>query len=234
MEAALDAARKHRATKTQSSLSALVRREWPELYNIHRRLLLGKPLASYDREWVQEVARASGWSVEDVEEELRSLDESPRTRAERYRRLLEKYLAEADKLYQKGDYIQAGEKLWGATTALVKLYAALRGIPVIHWSRGRIDRFIENNVPGNLRDKFYRLVDTASRLHENFYEANMPPEAFRYRYKLVRSIIEELVKALKRGSAQQAGSRLCTWPLEVNEQESSDDHHYPEARLLVL
>ena len=197
METTLDTARKLRATKTHSSLAALVRREWPELYNIHRKLLLGKPLASYDREWIQEVARASGWSVEDVEEELRSLDESPRTRAERYRRLLEKYLAEADKLYQKGDYIQAGEKLWGATTALVKLYAALRGIPVIHWSRGKIDKFIENDVPGSLRDKFYRLVDTASRLHENFYEANMPPEAFRYRYKLVRSIIEELVRVLE-------------------------------------
>ena len=59
METTLDAARKPRATKTHSSLAALVRREWPELYNIHRKLLLGKPLASYDREWIQEVARAS-------------------------------------------------------------------------------------------------------------------------------------------------------------------------------
>ena len=75
------------------------------------------------------------------------MNESPRTRAERYRRLLEKYLAEADELYQKGD-IQAGEKLWGATTALVKLYAALRNVPVIRWSRGKIGKFIENIVPG--------------------------------------------------------------------------------------
>jgi len=50
----------------------------------------------------------------------------------RYRMLFEKYLEEAKRRKEAGDTEQAGEKLWGAITALIKLYAAKKGVPIVH------------------------------------------------------------------------------------------------------
>ena len=177
-----------------ASLADEAEREWPELYRVYLKLRRGRQLDSLDREWLREAARAAGWSVEDMEEELRSLDVDPRGRVERYRRILEEYLAEAERLAREGDTRQAGEKLWGAATALVKLYAALRGVPVVHWSRGRLDRFVDNNVEEPLREKFQQLLDTAGRLHEHFYEDNLSQKGFMDRYNRARRLVEELRK----------------------------------------
>jgi len=43
----------------------------------------------------------------------------PQERAGVYLRLAEKYLAEAEELYARGDLVQAGEKYWGAVVALL-------------------------------------------------------------------------------------------------------------------
>ncbi len=95
--------------------------------------------------------------------ELKNLDESPRTRTGEPC-LLEKHLAETDEHYQKGDYIQAGEEaLEGYHGSRRAFYAALgrHTSLVIQWGQGKMDKFIGNNVSGNLRDKFYRLIYTA-------------------------------------------------------------------------
>ena len=95
--------------------------------------------------------------------ELKNLDESPRTRTGEPC-LLEKHLAENDEHYQKGDYIQAGEEALEGCHALVELFMQLSGgilVLVIQWGQGKMDKFIGNNVSGNLRDKFYRLIYTA-------------------------------------------------------------------------
>jgi len=42
--------------------------------------------------------------------------------------LSEKYLAEAKEFLDKGDLVQASEKLWGATALTVKTIAAKRGL----------------------------------------------------------------------------------------------------------
>jgi uncharacterized protein (UPF0332 family) len=44
------------------------------------------------------------------------------------RKLSEKYLAEAKKLLEEGDLMQASEKLWGASALTVKMVAAKRGL----------------------------------------------------------------------------------------------------------
>lgn len=46
---------------------------------------------------------------------------------EAYLKLAEKYLLDAEELYAKGDLVQAGEKYWGAVTALLSAIAERRG-----------------------------------------------------------------------------------------------------------
>jgi len=43
----------------------------------------------------------------------------------------------------RGDTRQAGEKIWGAVRALIKLYATIKGTPDHPWSISRLDRFVE-------------------------------------------------------------------------------------------
>ncbi|MCE4611781.1 MAG: PaREP1 family protein [Desulfurococcales archaeon] len=104
---------------------------------------------------------------------------SPSKRVERYRDLLEKYLEEAKKLAEKGDTRHAAEKLWGAILALVKMYATMKNVPRVHWSRGKIERFIENNVEKDLRQQFIELLDKGSALHEHFYARSYGEGDFR-------------------------------------------------------
>ena len=62
----------------------------------------------------------------DVEEFLLSLVAEkldPPERAQMYLKLYKKYLREAEDLYAKNDLAQAGEKYWGAVTALLNAIA---------------------------------------------------------------------------------------------------------------
>ena len=101
--------------------------EWPEVMRLASKLARGAELSESDRSWLKELAEASGWDVEDLAEDLSSLSAEPSVRAGRYRELFEKYYREALRLAEEGDTRQAGEKIWGAVTALVKLHAARRG-----------------------------------------------------------------------------------------------------------
>jgi len=49
-------------------------------------------------------------------------------KAEHYSNLKTKYLIDAEALLSKGDYVQAGEKLWGAAAEVVKVVGAKRGV----------------------------------------------------------------------------------------------------------
>ncbi len=177
-------------------LTAELEEEWPTLYRAGLRLRRGQRLSPEEEAWLREAARAAGWRMEDMEEELRGLDQPPAARLERYRRLLEDYLREADRHAAQGDTRQAGEKLWGAATALVKLHAAQKNIPVMHWSRAKLDRFIVNNADEELRSLLLELLDTAQPLHEYFYEGGLSPEVFAYRYQKARRLIEKAKKLI--------------------------------------
>ena len=60
--------------------------------------------------------------------------------------MFEEYYKEAKELKEKKDYKQAGEKIWGAITALIKLYAGKRGIRVTAWTHAKLYDFVDNNV----------------------------------------------------------------------------------------
>ena len=89
------------------------------------------------------LSKETGWSVEDIMDEIKNLDKKPSSQAEKYKQLFEKYYEEALKLRERKDYVQAGEKLWGAVTALIKLYAAKKNVFVSHWSHRDLRQFVK-------------------------------------------------------------------------------------------
>ena len=155
--------------------------EWPEVVAISMKLVHEEELDERDKLWIKELAAASGWSVDDIVEELKNLDADPSERVERYKSLFEGYYREALEYKEKGDTKQAGEKIWGAVTALIKLYAALKGVFIDHWSLGKLYRFVESSVEVKHRKLFMDLLDKAFILHIHFYEAHLGPEGFEER-----------------------------------------------------
>ena len=84
--------------------------EFPELAPLVEKLVEGEPLNEVDKSNLRELVEATGWSVEDVVDELRSVWRNPLDRVDRYRNMFEKYYGEALELVDK-DPRQAAEKL---------------------------------------------------------------------------------------------------------------------------
>jgi recombinational DNA repair protein (RecF pathway) len=81
-------------------------------------------------------------------------------------RLHERYLREAEKLYASGDLAQAGEKYWGAVTALINAIAERRGWS--HYSHRDYAEVIER-LSEELKEPLGRLFASVERLHANYY-----------------------------------------------------------------
>ncbi|MEM2028610.1 MAG: PaREP1 family protein, partial [Candidatus Bathyarchaeia archaeon] len=119
-----------------SGVLAEIISEWPEVLTVVSRLYRGEALSNEDKLWIKEIAEETGWDEDAAIDELRNIDADPSKRADKYRELCEKYFEEANKHKEEGDTEQAGEKMWGAITALIKTYAAAKRIPIIHWDHG--------------------------------------------------------------------------------------------------
>lgn len=105
-----------------------------------------------------------------------------------------RYLAEGGKLLKEGDYVQAGEKLWGAVTQFVKVYAGQNG-----WKHnGHRELFkVINNISKELRDdEFNDLFASANSLHINFYEHWLTDEQVMRYANNVKKLIEKLKKLI--------------------------------------
>lgn len=111
-------------------------------------------------------------------------------KAEHYSNLLQKYFKEAESLLAKGDYIQAGEKLWGAAAEVVKVVAAKRGVELR--THGDLWEFV-TKLRTELKDpELSRLFLQANYLHQNFYEAILPPQAVIDGAEAVKEFIDKL------------------------------------------
>ncbi|RFA94990.1 PaREP1 family protein [Pyrobaculum aerophilum] len=133
----------------------------------------------------------------DVEEFLLSLIAErldPSERVNVYLALYEKYLREAESLYEKGDLAQAGEKYWGAVTALLNAIAEKRGMP--RYSHRDYAVLIER-LYAETKDKEllvgFRL---AEGLHANFYHNFMGKESFELHREAVLGLVERLKRLL--------------------------------------
>ena len=167
--------------------------EWPEVVELALKILRDERLGDSDEAWLTELAQEVGWSREDLVEELKSVDADPSARVKRYEELFEKYRHGALVLASK-DSRQAGEKMWGAVTALIKLHAAKKGVLVIHWDHGKLHSYVNNNVEREDRELFQRLLLTAEGLHVHFYEGHLDEGSFKEYFSKVAELIEKARK----------------------------------------
>ncbi len=115
---------------------------------------------------------------------------------QQYQQASEHFLAQARRELADGDLPQASEKGWGATAQILKAVADHRG-----WEHSRhrhhlvtVSRLRAETGDGDIR----RLFNTASALHENFYENTMP--AFEVEESLddVEALLNKLLPLLDR------------------------------------
>ena len=179
------------------ALMESIEREWPEVARIVYKLKSGKVLDERDEMWVKELAEATRWSREDVIEDLTEIDSDPSERAEKYRKLYRKYFREAVEFKEKGDDRQASEKLWGAIVALIKFYAAKKNVPIVHWSRGKLEHFITNSIKPQHRKLFRDLLDKGQTLHEHFYEGHLDKTTFEERWNELIELLKKSIDIVK-------------------------------------
>ncbi len=111
-------------------------------------------------------------------------------RAALYASLSHHLIDESQHRLDRGDITQASEKCWGAAAHAIKSVAQTRG-----WNHHRHD--LLRDVVTNLALEWERytlmdLFDSASILHQNFYEYDMDAEEVQYRINRVRTLVAEL------------------------------------------
>jgi len=165
--------------------------KWPEVVRIHEKLVKGERFSSLDKQWIKELVEETGWSVEDVMDEIKNLDKDPSTRVGKYQKIFEDCLLKAKELKEKKRNRQAGEKLWGAVIALLKLYASKRGIPLITWDSESLFSLIGCAKEGQTQDAILNLITRAGVLHQNYYECILGKKAFKYFFDDTSELIEK-------------------------------------------
>ena len=114
--------------------------------------------------------------------------------SQQYRQASERFLAQARQELAEGDLAQASEKGWGATAQMLKAVAEQRG-----WEHHRhrhyhraASRIRAETGDGEIR----RFFDSASALHENFYEDDMVADEVAERLDDVGALIDRLIPLL--------------------------------------
>ena len=130
----------------------------------------------------------------------------PPGRVELYLRLHEEYLKIAEELCAKGDLPQAGEKYWGAVTALLNAIAEQRGWE--HYSHRDYDVII-GRLYKEIHDKSL-LVDfrMAKTLHAIFYHNFMNKEGFEVHREAVLRLIERLRELIRQDVNSSANKMM--------------------------
>lgn len=111
-----------------------------------------------------------------------------------YQQASEKFLAQARRELADGDLAQASEKSWGATTQMLKAIAEQQG-----WEHHRhrhyhraASRLRAETGDGEIR----RLFNSASALHENFYENDMDTDLVAESLDDVEALLAKLLPLL--------------------------------------
>lgn len=117
-------------------------------------------------------------------------------KAEHYRALSRKHFRDALNMLSKDDYVQASEKLWGAAAEMIKAVAMSKEKADLK-THGDLWKYV-TKLHLELNDpEISRMFGLASTLHQNFYEAMMPPEAVQVHAEAIRHFIEKLEKLTK-------------------------------------
>ena len=109
---------------------------------------------------------------------------------ERHQQASEHLLAQARQELADGDLPQASDKGWVATAQILKAVAEQRG-----WEHHRHRHYHQaaSRVRAETGDgEIRRLFDSASALHENFYENDMSPDEVAERLDDVDTLVTKL------------------------------------------
>lgn len=139
------------------------------------------------------IAEAQGLPIEAIiaEAAVRGIGD-PEAEVEFHLKLSEKFLLEGRELLEKGDYVQASEKYWGAVAQAVKAAAAKRGLELK--THGQLWDFV-NGLVEKLNDlELGDLWVRANALHKNFYEGRLIPELAKKYMEDSKKLVEKLVK----------------------------------------
>ena len=111
-----------------------------------------------------------------------------------YQQASQRFLAQAKQELAAGDLQQASEKGWGAAAQMLKAIAEQRS-----WEHGKhrhyhriISRLRAETGDGDIR----RLFNTASALHENFYENDMETDDVADGLDDVEALMDKLIPLL--------------------------------------
>lgn len=125
---------------------------------------------------LKRIAENEGKSIDEIiiEASLSRIGlDDPETRVEMHLKLCEKYLNEAKELLMKKDHAQASEKAWGAASQIVKALALKRGRELR--SHGELWSYVSEIAEETGDVELKRIWGLANLLHQNFYEASIPP-----------------------------------------------------------
>ncbi len=125
---------------------------------------------------------------------LQKQQQEPQVNTQQYQQASAHFLAQARQELAHGDLPQASEKGWGATAQILKAVAEQRG-----WEHSRhrhhlvtVSRLRAETGDGDIR----RLFNTASALHENFYENEMIADDVADGLNDVEALMDKLIPLL--------------------------------------
>jgi hypothetical protein len=162
--------------------------EFPEIASLAIKLSSGESLSEHDKFLLKELSEVTGWSIDEIIEELKRIDADHSERVKKYKELFEKLYKEAVELVEK-DTVQAAEKLWGAIVALIKLHASIKGV-FVEWTHDKLYNYVTRNVEEKHRKLFRDLLKAGEPLH--FYEKGMDYEAFKDCWKDAVELVEKV------------------------------------------
>ncbi len=135
-------------------------------------------------------------TIEEFILELALNEEEPHKRAIEYIKVAEELLEQAEKEIEKGETLQAAEKLWGATVLAIKAYAA--------WREGRVIRShrelweYKNVLKKEIGDWVQDVWMHAHGLHTCFYENWCTDEDVKEALPRIKKLIEHICTVLRR------------------------------------
>ena len=115
---------------------------------------------------------------------------TPEALAEEYRQTGQRYIRQADAEFDKGDFLQASEKAWGAASQYLKALAVIRGMR--HHTHREL-RMVANQIVAETdEERIGDLFVIGEGAHTNFYEAWMPEREVRRRIDNMKELVSLL------------------------------------------
>ena len=138
-------------------------------------------------------AKSLGKQLEEYIVEKVLEDADPRTRADAYVELHQKYLNEAESPLKTGDIVQVSEKYWGAVASLLNAIGELKGWP--HYTHRDYSEIVKRLAEEEGIPELGKLFAVAGRLHANSYHGFIKSVE---RLKVYREDIMRLLDILKK------------------------------------